>query len=257
MNKTLLGKVALVTGGTKGIGKSIADKLQALGANVIVAARTKPQENLDDRHFIAADLLDSESGENIAKEVIEKYGKINIIVNNAGANLSPSGGYSTLNDEHWKNELELNLMSAIRINKAFLPAMIDSRNGVIINISTGVAKQPLWDLTMAYSTAKAALNMYSKALANEIGSKGVRVNVVSPGMVNTPLMADFIENIATSNKTTKEQVAENLINQVGIPLNRMAETEEVANLVAFLVSDDAKYINGANYLIDGGSLPTV
>ncbi len=257
MNKTLLGKVALVTGGTKGIGKSIADKLQALGANVIVVARTKPQENLGDRHFIAADLLDSESGENIAKKVIEKYGKIDIIVNNAGANLSPSGGYSTLNDEHWKNELELNLMSAIRINKAFLPAMIDLGNGVIINISTGVAKQPLWDLTMAYSTAKAALNMYSKALANEVGSKGVRVNVVSPGMVNTPLMADFIENIATSNKTTKEQVAENLINQVGIPLNRMAETEEVANLVAFLVSDDAKYINGANYLIDGGSLPTV
>jgi NAD(P)-dependent dehydrogenase (short-subunit alcohol dehydrogenase family) len=257
MDNSLKGQVALVTGGTKGIGKAIADKLSNAGMQVIVTARTAPKENTNGQHFISADLTKPESAETVAKEILEKYGRIDIIINNAGANLSPGGGFSTLSDEHWNNDWQLNFMSVVRINKALLPTMIAQKNGVIINISTGAAKQPIWEMTMSYSSAKAALNAYSKALANEVGSKGIRVNVVSPGVVKTPLMLEFIENIAKSSNITFDEAFKAIMDKVNVPLGRMAEPEEIANLVAFLVSAEARYINGTNYSVDGGALPTI
>lgn len=148
-------------------------------------------------------------------------------------------------------------MSVVRINKALLPTMIAQKSGVIINISTGAAKQPIWDMTMSYSSAKAALNVYSKALASELGTKGVRVNVVSPGVVKTPLMMDFIENFAKTSNITVDEAYKIVMAKVDVPLTRMAEPEEIANLVTFLVSDEAKYITGSNYFVDGGASPTV
>lgn len=257
MDNSLKGQIALVTGGTKGIGKAIADKLSNASVQVIVTARTVPKENTNGQHFISADLTKSESAETIAKEILKKYGRIDIIVNNAGANLSPAGGFSTLSDEHWFNDWQTNFMSVVRINKALLPTMIEQKSGVIINISTGAAKQPIWEMTMSYSTAKSALNAYSKALANEVGSKGIRVNVVSPGVVKTPLMLEFIENIAKSSNITFDEALKVVMDKVNVPLGRMAEPEEIANLVAFLVSSEAKYINGINYSVDGGALPTI
>ncbi|MCD9017713.1 SDR family oxidoreductase [Parachryseolinea silvisoli] len=255
MKNSLKGQVALVTGGTKGIGKAIADKLGSAGAQVVVTARTAPKEGK--YHFIAADLFQPESADAIAKEILEKYGSVDIIVNNAGANLSPGGGFNTLADEHWFNDWQLNFMSVVRINKALLPAMIKQKSGVIINISTGAAKQPIWQMTMSYSSAKAALNAYSKALANELGPVGIRVNVVSPGVVKTPLMLEFIENLAKSSASTAEEAFNAVMDKVGVPMGRMAEPEEIANLVAFLVSTEAKYITGINYSVDGGASPTV
>ncbi|MFD2963172.1 MULTISPECIES: SDR family oxidoreductase [Olivibacter] len=253
MNSFLEGQIALVTGGTKGIGKAIADKLSDGGAQIIVTARTEPTENPNRYYFIAADLAQPESANIVAKEILDKYGKIDIIVNNAGGNLGPGGGFSTLSDEHWNNELQLNLMSAVRINKALLPTMIEQQSGVIINISTYVAQQPIWDITMTYSVAKAALNAYSKALANEVGSKGIRVNTVSPGAVRTQLMQDFIENLAKSSNTTVDEAFKLVMSKIGdIPLGRMATPEEIANLVRFLTSPEAQYITGSNYLVDGG-----
>lgn len=143
MDNSFNGQVALVTGGTRGIGKSIADKLSNAGLQVVVTARATPKENTIGQYFISADLAQPESAEILAKEILEKYGRIDIIVNNAGANLSPSGGFSVLSDEHWNNDWQLNFMSAVRINKVLLPIMIQQKNGVIINISTGAAKQPI------------------------------------------------------------------------------------------------------------------
>ena len=257
MDNSLKGQVALVTGGTKGIGKAIVDKLSNAGVQVIVTARTAAKEITNGQHFISTDLTQRESAETLAKEILGKYGRIDIIVNNAGANLSPGGGFSALSDEHWINDWQLNFMSVVRINKALLPTMIEQKSGVIINISTGAAKQPIWEMTMSYSSAKAALNVYSKALANEVGSKGIRVNVVSPGVVKTPLMLEFIDNIAESSNITSDEAFKAVMDKVGVPLGRMAEPEEVANLVAFLVSTEAKYINGTNYSVDGGALPTI
>ena len=257
MENSKKGQVALITGGTKGIGKTIADKLSSKGIQVVVTARTAPKENTNGHHFIAADLTQSGSAEIIAKEIIETYGKIDIIVNNAGANLSPGGGFNNLSDEHWFNDWQLNFMSAVRINKALLPLMTAQKSGVIIHISTAAAKQPIWEMTMSYSSAKAALNAYSKALASEVGPAGVRVNVVSPGVVKTSLMLEFIENIAKSSAIGVDEAFKMVMDKVNTSLGRMAEPEEIADLVAFLVSSEANYITGSNYLIDGGALPTV
>lgn len=257
MDTILKGQVALVTGGTKGIGKSIADALSSRGAQVVVIARTAPGEDINGHYFIAADISQPESAEAIAKEIMEKYGRIDIIVNNAGANLSPGGGFNTLSDEHWHNDWQLNFLSVTRINKSLLPAMIKQKSGVIINISTGAAKQPIWEMTMSYSSAKAALNAYSKALANELGPKGIRVNVVSPGVVKTPLMLDFIEDMAKSSNITFDNAFNAIMDKVGVPAGRMAEPEEIAGIVSFLASPEAKYITGANYSVDGGACPTV
>lgn len=257
MDNTFKGQVALVTGGTKGIGKAIADTLSNKGAQVVVTARTAPAEKTEGHYFIASDLSKLEGAEVVSKEIIEKYGRIDIIINNAGANLSPGGGYSALSDEHWINDWELNFLSVVRINKALLPTMIAQQSGVIINISTGAAKQPIWEMTMSYSSAKAALNAYSKALASELGSKGIRVNVVSPGVVKTPLMLEFIENIASTSNSSVDEAFNAVMDKVGVPLGRMAESEEIATLVAFLASSEAKYITGSNYAVDGGAAPTV
>ncbi|MFD2286617.1 SDR family oxidoreductase [Pedobacter petrophilus] len=258
MNNSLNGKIALVTGGTKGIGKAIADKLSNAGATVIITARTKPEESLNGQYFIGADLSKAESAKTISKQILEKYGKLDIIVNNAGANLTPGGGYSSLTDQDWDNELQLNLMSAVRINKALLPLMIEKKTGVIINISMNPAIQPIWEMTMAYSAAKAALNAYSKALASELGSKGIRVNTVSPGLVKTPQMHQAMENMSRSLNITVEEATQSVINKLGgVPLGRPAEPEEIGDLVRFLVSNEASYITGAIYQIDGGSMAVV
>ncbi len=257
MENSLKRQVALVTGGTKGIGKAIAEKLYNSGVQVVVTARTAPNENTNGQYYISADLAQPESAEAVAKEILKKYGKIDIIVNNAGANLSPGGGFSVLSDEHWNNDWQLNFMSAVRINKALLPTMIKQKNVVIVNISTGAAKQPIWEMTMSYSSAKAALNAYSKALASEVGPKGIRVNVVSPGVVKTPLMLEFIENLAKTANITSDEAFKAVMDKVNVPLGRMAEPEEVATLVAFLVSSEAQYLTGSNYSLDGGASPTV
>jgi len=257
MNHSLKEMVALVTGGTKGIGKAIADRLSNAGIQVIITARTVPAEVTEGQYFIQSDLAQSESAEIIAAEILEKYGRIDIIVNNAGANLSPGGGFSTLSDEHWNNDWQTNFMSVVRINKALLPVMIEQKSGVIVNISTGAAKLPVWEMTMSYSSAKAALNAYSKALANEVAAHGVRVNVVSPGLVETPLMLEFIQNMAESSSVTPEEAYKSVMEKLNVPLGRMAEPDEVASLVAYLVSPEAKYITGVNYSVDGGALPTI
>ena len=258
MNNSLKGKVALVTGGTKGIGKAIAEKLALEGARVIITARNAPPEAAWEQHFIAADLAQPQSASAIATEILNTYGRIDIVVNNAGANRGPRGGYLVLSDEDWQHIWQLNLMSAVRINKALLPSMTAQGSGVIINISSGAAVLPIWDVTMPYSAAKAALNAYSKSLASEVAPYGVRVLSVLPGMVKTPLMQEYLEGLAASMKISQEEALKVLTAKAGnLPLGRMAEPEEIANMVAFLVSGEASYVTGANVLMDGGLIPTV
>lgn len=258
MSYSLNGRIALVTGGTKGIGKAIADTLHRAGATVIITARTAPKDDENDHYFIASDISTPEGVSAVSTNLLDKYGRIDIIINNAGANTSPNGGYSTLSDEDWDREFQLNLMSAVRVNKALLPSMIAQSSGVIINISSGAAMLPLWDITIPYSAAKAALNVYSKGLANELGPKGIRVLTVSPGVVRTPLMQEFIANMAEAMNISTDEAAKILVEKVGnLPMGRMAEPEEVASLVGFLASDEAKYLTGTNYLVDGGLIPVV
>jgi len=257
-NTELQGKIALVTGGTKGIGKAIAESLSRSGATVIITARNLPTNVNKGHHFIAADLSQTDNITQLANEITEKFGAVDILINNMGANTLPGGGFSALTDEHWDQALQVNLLSSVRLDRALLPKMLEQKNGVIIHISSTSGMLPLWEATMAYSSAKAALNAYSKSLASEVSRQGVRVITVSPGLNKTEAMSAFLEDLANKAGITVEKMTQNLMDRVGgIPLGRMAEPEETAALVRFLVSPRASYITGTNYAIDGGNFPVV
>jgi NAD(P)-dependent dehydrogenase (short-subunit alcohol dehydrogenase family) len=257
-NKALDGKIALVTGGTKGIGKAIADRLAQAGAQVIVTARNKPEGADLPHHFIATDLTQADQVSKFLDEINVKFSGVDILVNNIGGLTTPGGGFQTLSDAHWNNELQFNLLAAIRLDREILPKMILRKNGVIIHISTTSAMQPLWDVNLAYAVSKAALNAYSKALASEVASKGIRVLTVSPGPVKTPMMVEFLQGYADTAGITFDEAQQGLFNKIGgIPMGRMAEPDEIASLVTFLVSPEASYLTGSNYVIDGGALPVV
>lgn len=257
-SKALEGKIALVTGGTKGIGKAIAERLAQAGATLITTARNQPKTTDLPCHFIPADLSLPSEVIKVADEINDLFGGVDILVNNMGANTYPGGGYRSLADEHWDEALQVNLLAAVRLDRALLPKMLEKKSGVIIHISSTSGQFPIWESTMAYSTAKAALNAYSKMLADETGPQGVRVVTVSPGLTKTEAMATFLKDLATAAGTTAEEMTQKLFERVGgVPLGRMARPEETAELVHFLVSPNASYITGANYIIDGGNFPIV
>lgn len=256
-NKELSGKIALVTGGTKGIGKAIADELVEKGATVIVTARTQPTETLE-QQFIAADLTESADIANLAKEILNQYQKIDILINNVGGTSAPAGGFNALSEKDWENDLQLNLLSAIKLDKVFVPLMTAQNSGVVIHISSLNGKLPLYASNFSYGVTKAALNNYSKALANEVALNGVRVITVSPGMVKTTAMESFLNSYGASIGKNIEETSQLVMQSMGgVPMNRLAKPEEIANLVGFLVSPKASYITGTNYLVDGGTIPTL
>src|SRR5690606_12317040 len=235
-NKELTGKVALVTGGTKGIGKAIADELTDKGATVIVTARTKSSASLV-QQFIAADLTKSGDIENLAKEITTQHQRIDILINNVGGTSAPSGGFKALSEQDWENDLQLNLLSAIKLDKAFVPLMTKQKSGVVIHISSLNGKLPLYASNFSYGVTKAALNNYSKALANEVANEGVRVITVSPGMVRTTAMESFLNSYGASIGKDIDETSQLVMQSMGgVPMNRLAQPEEIANLVGFLVS---------------------
>ncbi|MEN5435420.1 SDR family oxidoreductase [Sphingobacterium faecium] len=255
--ETLSGKVALVTGGTKGIGKAIADKLASNGALVVVTARKSPDTDIK-HHFIAADLTNNSDIAALSSKIIAEYGIPDILINNVGGTSSPAGGFKMLSDEDWNRDIELNLMAAIRLDKVIVSQMMEKKSGVVIHISSINGKIPLYESNFSYGVMKSALNAYSKTLANEVSKEGIRVNTVSPGMVRTEAMESFLESYASSIGKTKTEAEQQVMAGLGgVPMNRLAEPEEIAHTVDFLVSDGAGYITGANILVDGGTFPVV
>jgi NAD(P)-dependent dehydrogenase (short-subunit alcohol dehydrogenase family) len=205
-----------------------------------------------------ADLSIPENVTQLAEKITAEFDGVDILINNMGANIFPGGGFGTLNDEHWDQAFQVNLFSAVRMDKALLPQMLARKNGVIIHISSTTGQFPVWESTMAYTSAKAALNAYSKALSDEVAPQGVRVVTVSPGLNKTEAMSYFLNNLAQQAGISVEEMTQNLFNRVGgVPLGRMADPEETAELVYFLVSPKASYITGTNYHIDGGNFPVI
>lgn len=247
-----------MTGGSKGAGKAIADRLLKAGATVIITARNNPKEVNNGVYFIAADLSRPEGTQKVVDEIVAKFGHLDILVNNMGGSETPGGGFAVLSDQDWETSFQTNLLAPVRLDRGFLPGMVQRRDGVIIHIASIQAKLPLYDSTLPYAAAKAALVNYSKSLSNEVASKGVRVLAVSPGWIMTTASVKMMERVAESSGVTTEQAAKSVMDALGgIPIGRPARPEEVAELVGFLVSPRAAYLTGTEYVIDGGTIPTV
>jgi len=254
----LVNRRALVTGGTKGVGAAVVEALHSAGAQVVATARHIPARARDGVHFVAADLSTAEGAIAVADQILQEFGGIDILVNVLGGSSAPGGGYAALDDAEWAKELNQNLMPAVRLDRALLPSMISQRSGVIIHVTSIQRVLPLPESTIAYAAAKAALSTYSKALSKEVTSKGIRVLRVSPGWVETEAAVALAQRLVAQAGTDYEGGKQIIMNSLGgIPLGRPAKPREVADLIAFLVSPRAASITGTEYVIDGGTVPTV
>jgi NAD(P)-dependent dehydrogenase (short-subunit alcohol dehydrogenase family) len=241
----LAGRRVLVTGGSRGIGAAIAQRLTAAGAQVVAVARNAPAEAPAGVQFVTGDVRTQDGVQAIADAALERLGGVDVIVNNAGASGTfPAGSLSIPADE-WQDVLDVTLLSAVRLNAALLPQMLERRSGAIVHIGSSAAFNVPAAL-LHYGAAKAALTAYSKGLATELAPQGIRVNTITPGNVESPgadkvredLAAGFGIDVATINSV--------------VPLGRIGRPQEIAEAVAYLVSDRAAYVIGANLVIDGG-----
>ena len=234
---SLAGKVALVTGASRGIGRAIAEELARAGAEVVVGYRS----GKDEAEALAAQIggravqADVSSAED-AKRLVEEAGDIDVLVNNAG--LTRDGLLARMSDDDWRTVIDTNLSSVFYTCRAVTRPMMKKRGGSIVNISSVVGVHGNWGQTN-YAASKAGIIGFTKSIARELGSRGVRANVVAPGYVKTQL-TDVLPEEATA-----AMIA-------ATPLGRVAEPHEVAGAVRFLASDAASFITGEVLLVDGG-----
>lgn len=251
MNTGLHDKVCLVTGATSGIGRAIAEALAAEGAHLVLSGRneTRAQALLDllaerdtPATFVAADQSDPAAGQRLADAVLQRHGRIDVLVNNAG--MLTNGTALETSDAQWAHLLDVNLSAPFRQSRAVLPAMIAARRGCIVNVASD------WALmgarrALAYCVSKAALAQLTRCLALDHAADGIRVNAVCPGDTDTPMLDQAFDQ---GDRAAKMQTLAS-----GIPLGRVARADEVAQAVVFLASDASSFMTGALMPVDGGT----
>lgn len=248
----------LVTGGTRGIGAATVRRLAAAGAEVVAAARTVPAEpDTGPWRFVAADVATADGVAALAGQALELLGGIDVLVSNAGGQTHRPGGVLHFSDEDWQRDLATNLLSAVRLDRALLPAMIaQGSGGSIVHVGSNAARMPR-PASLPYTAAKAALTAYSKGLAVEAGRHGIRVNIVLPGLIRTEALDTRLASVAAQSGSTPEAALQSTVAALGIPLGRAGTADDVAELITFLASPAAAYLTGSQFTVDGGALPTL
>ncbi|MBO2465308.1 SDR family oxidoreductase [Actinomadura violacea] len=260
MDLRLTGKTAVVTGASKGIGLATVEALTAEGMRVVAASRTiTPALKETGATTIAADLSAPGAPARLIETALAELGGIDVLVNNVGGGDGDgtAGGFLAFDDAAWQTMYELNLFAAVRTTRAALPSLLE-RAGAVVNVSSNAARVPHAG-PVPYTTAKAALTAFGKALAEEFGPQGVRVNTVSPGATRTALWEDpdgYGAGLAASLGVTQEQLLAGLPGATGMVTGRLVEPAEVAALIAYLASPLAASTTGTDHLIDGGAVKT-
>ena len=267
MDLKLAGKRAIVTGASAGIGRATAILLVAEGVRVVAASRNPPTDLVrPGLTAVAVDLSTAGGVAELADRALSELGEVDILVNNvgggdtpeAGSSDSPGSGFLKSTDEGWQNLIDLNLYAAVRMSRAVLPSLLRTR-GSIVNVSSNSAKTPN-TAPLGYGAAKGALNVFSKGLAAEFGPQGVRVNTVSPAATRTIMWEgenSFGTGLATAMGVSQQQLISAIPAQTGMLTGRFIEPDEVATVIAYLVSPLAASVLGADFVVDAGVSKTV
>lgn len=263
MDLELKDKVAVITGGSVGIGLAVAQALAAEGVHLVLCARNRERlyqvaEDIEQEFSvkvvgIQADVSKQEDIRSLVGQIEDQYRAIDILINNAGV-----GSNETIleaSDEKWQYYWDLHVMAAVRLSRALIPLMQKNGGGVILNNSSICAKQPLY-YEPIYNTTKAALSMFSKCLAQEAIQYNIRVNTVNPGLIMTPDWIKTATQLGEKEGLTAEQYLDQLAKEY-TPIGRFATPEELAKFFVFLCSPAASYSVGSTYYVDGGWLNTV